>query len=72
MRELREEAPHWGVMLPRLPRLLSQRLGKESPESFRLQMQEILVAQRRHSRWIMVLTAIFGALLLVGLFNLVT
>ena len=72
VREVREEAPYWGVMLPRLPRLLSRRLGNESQESFRLQIQEILVAQRRQSRWIIVLTAIFSALLLVGLFHLVT
>jgi ubiquinone biosynthesis protein len=72
VRELREEAPYWGIMLPRLPRLLSRRLAEESPANFRLHLQHILASHKRHSRWLIVLVVALGALLLIELLHLLT
>jgi len=72
VRELREEAPHWGTLLPRLPRMLSQRLAEESPANLRLHTQQILAAQKRHSRWLIALGVVLVALLLIEVVHLLS
>lgn len=72
MREVREEAPYWGVMLPRLPRLLSRRLAEESPVDFRVQLQQILAGQKRQSGWLVLLSIALGTLLLIELLHLLS
>jgi ubiquinone biosynthesis protein len=72
LRELREEAPYWGTLLPRLPRLLSRRLTEETPLNLRMHLQQLLVSHRRHSRWLAVVALTLSVLLLVELLHLLT
>jgi ubiquinone biosynthesis protein len=72
VRELRQEAPYWGMHLPRLPRLLSRRLAEETPLNLRLHLQQLLASHKRHARWLLVLALALSVLLLIELLHLLT
>src|SRR5690242_7167680 len=63
LRELREEAPQWGAILPRLPRLLARQFAEESAGVSKLELQRLLADQRRHNRWLVALCLLFAVLL---------
>jgi ubiquinone biosynthesis protein len=69
-RQVREEAPFWGTMLPQLPRLLSQRLTEEPASNLKLQLQQMVAAQKRQSRWLFMLAIAIAALVLIELIHL--
>jgi ubiquinone biosynthesis protein len=70
IREIKQEAPHWSLLLPRLPRLLSRRLAEDAPQDQRAQVQHLLAGQRRQTRWLIVLSLALGGLLLLELIHL--
>lgn len=63
-RTLRDEAPHWAVTLPRLPRLAAQALGQEPWPSIERRLAAIERQARLRNRWIATLTA--GVALLIA------
>jgi len=64
-RTLREEAPHWGMLLPQLPRLLHQVLRDERLNKVEAGLTEMLALQRGRNRWLMAITLLL-TLMLVG------
>jgi ubiquinone biosynthesis protein len=63
-RQVRDEAPHWGVMLPQLPRLLYRRLAHDDTDAIRERLAVLARQQQRQTRWLIaacVLLAIFLA-----------
>jgi len=64
-RTLREEAPHWGMLLPQLPRLLHKVLRDERLNKVEAGLTEMLALQRGRNRWLMAITLLL-TLMLVG------
>ena len=71
-RHVLEEAPHWGVMLPQLPRLLYRRLGHDDSEALRQQLAAVAIQQKRQTRWIAALSLLLIALLAAELIHVLT
>ena len=66
LERLREEAPHWGMVIPQLPRLAHQALRGDHLARVEAGMGLLLAEQRRRNRWLAALTAAL-ALLIVTL-----
>ncbi|MEO8626598.1 MAG: ubiquinone biosynthesis regulatory protein kinase UbiB [Betaproteobacteria bacterium] len=62
IRHVRDEAPHWGALLPALPRLLHRRLHEDVIAVVHQRLELIALQQRRHLRWLAA-----GALILLAL-----
>ncbi|OIQ79981.1 putative protein kinase UbiB [mine drainage metagenome] len=67
LENIRSEAPHWGKILPQLPRLLSARLQRQDAALLTAELQRLTCEQRRQTR---VLWAVAAALALLGLVQL--
>jgi ubiquinone biosynthesis protein len=72
VRHLREEAPQWSVLLPQLPRLLHQRLSEPRPTAVQGRLDALAQEQRRQRRWLIWVTILVGAVLIVELGLLMT
>ncbi len=71
LRGLREEAPHWAVMLPQLPRLLHTAVTRDPMPKIEQGFLLLMAEQRRRNRWLMVIAVLLGVCLLATLyFNL--
>jgi ubiquinone biosynthesis protein len=70
VRQARDEAPYWGVMLPQLPRLLFRRLSDESPAAVRQQLDAVSAQHKRQTRWLIALSALLTALLVAEFLRL--
>lgn len=66
---LREEAPHWGMVIPQLPRLAHQALRGDHLARVEAGMTLMLAEQRRRNRWLMAIAALLLALLLLRIFR---
>ncbi len=71
MRNLRNEVPQWGVLLPQLPRLLHRALIERQDGTKLAALAAILAAQQRRTRLLAVALTIAGLLLLIQLFFLI-
>jgi ubiquinone biosynthesis protein len=71
LREVREEAPYWGTLLPRLPRLLSRRLDEGAVSDLRLHLEVIAARHKRNMRWIVTAFLVVGVVLAIELFHLI-
>ncbi len=60
MKNIREEAPHWAVMLPQLPRLLHEAITRDPMEKIEQGFGLLLAEQRRRNRWLAVIAALLG------------
>src|SRR5262245_59881715 len=69
-RRVREEAPHWGAVLPSLPRLLHRRLLEGDPEATIAELAKALAEQKGQARWLIVLSALLAFLLVAQLIQL--
>jgi ubiquinone biosynthesis protein len=68
VRNLKDEAPQWAVLLPQLPRLLHQSLAaRPAPDELRTAVEALLRSQQRQNRWL----AVISALILMLAFMLV-
>jgi ubiquinone biosynthesis protein len=52
LRNLRDEAPQWGVLLPQLPRLLHRALTNHDNDKLRASIEALSVSQRRRN-WLL-------------------
>lgn len=68
-RHMREEAPHWGVALPQLPRLLYRRL-LEGDSDVAAQLASMAAKQKRQLRWLIALSALLAVVLVAQLIQL--
>jgi ubiquinone biosynthesis protein len=62
LRNLRNEAPQWGVLLPQLPRLVHRALSDRPANDLRAAMEALLQSQQRHNR---LLTGVLSVLLII-------
>jgi ubiquinone biosynthesis protein len=67
MKTLRNELPHWGKVLPQMPRLLHQQLRRDHEAPLDLELRLLIREQRNHTRW---LRLIGVALILLVLFQI--
>jgi len=67
LRNLRNEAPQWAVLLPQLPRLMHRALSDRPAADLRATMEALLQSQRHHNR---LLTGILSVLLIVLLLQI--
>ncbi|PWT76764.1 MAG: ubiquinone biosynthesis regulatory protein kinase UbiB [Proteobacteria bacterium] len=72
VRHLREEAPQWTVLLPQLPRLLHRRLSELPRPALRERLESISHEQRRQRRWLVWLTVLVVAALILEIVLLMT
>ncbi len=75
VKNLQKEAPHWGRILPQLPRLLSEQLARNDAAAIRIQLDQLVATQQRRNRMLaaiaigiaaIVLLQIVGFMLLAG------
>ncbi len=59
---LKQEAPHWGMVLPRLPRLAHQALSRDPLPRLEATLAQLLTEQRRRNRWLMLLALLLALL----------
>ncbi|HQR60665.1 MAG TPA: ubiquinone biosynthesis regulatory protein kinase UbiB [Methylophilaceae bacterium] len=73
---LQQEAPHWGRILPQLPRLMSEYLQRDDFAQLADQLHRLVQEQRKRSRWlrwgvtalmVLALLQVVGLMLLLGL-----
>jgi len=70
-RNLRAELPHWGVVLPQLPRLLHRRLALDAyAATLAEQLAALGAQQKRQARWLRVLFVLLAVVLAVALVQL--
>jgi len=69
-RHMREEAPHWGVALPQLPRLLYRRLLAGDSDAIAAQLASAAAEQKRQARWLIALSVVLAVLLVAQLIQL--
>lgn len=67
LNRLRQEAPHWGMVMPQLPRLAHQALRGDHLARVEAGMGLLLAEQRRRNRWLMVIAGLLFALLVLQL-----
>jgi ubiquinone biosynthesis protein len=67
LRSIKAEAPYWGTVLPQLPRLAHQALGSERLEKLEASLAVLLRQQQARNRWLAVIAALLGALLVLQL-----
>jgi len=67
-RRLREEAPFLATLLPRLPRLMYQRLSAP-PTASDLALKEIAAARRAGNRWLAVVTVLLACVIAILLWR---
>lgn len=63
---IKNEAPHWGTMLPQFPRLMHSMLQKEDRSDSEPLVQALLAGQRRLNRLITILIFAIGLLIIVS------
>jgi len=64
---LKQEAPHWGMVMPQLPRLAHQALRGDHLARVEAGMGLLLAEQRRRNRWLMVIAGLLAAWLALQL-----
>jgi ubiquinone biosynthesis protein len=64
-RQLREEVPHWGTLLPQLPRLAHTYLSKSSGPDLTAELHALRAQLEKTRRWIKFLSYALGALVLL-------
>lgn len=69
LQRLKEEAPHWGMVIPQLPRLAHQALRGDHLARLEAGLGQMLAEQRRRNRWLMAIAALLLALLLLQAFH---
>ena len=57
LQNLRSELPHWGKILPQMPRLLHQQLRQNHEYPMTRELRELIVEQRRHT-WLLRIVAV--------------
>ncbi|MEW6313976.1 MAG: ubiquinone biosynthesis regulatory protein kinase UbiB [Pseudomonadota bacterium] len=62
-KNLREEAPRWGALLPQLPRLLHDALSRDNVTPLKAAALELLAEQKRRNRLLGLIAALLAALL---------
>ena len=67
LQNLKTELPHWGKILPQMPRLLHQQLQRNHELPINETLSALIREQQRHTGW---LRLISGALVLLVLFQL--
>lgn len=65
LRNLREEAPQWSVLLPKLPRLAHQALAGAEPHRFEAALRALGHGQKRQSQMLALLAGGLGAVILL-------
>jgi ubiquinone biosynthesis protein len=66
-RRLRDEVPHWGVVLPELPRLVHRAITEDRLGRLKEGLDLMTDEQRWRNRWLMAMTALLAALLILNL-----
>jgi len=69
-RQIRKEAPAWGVLVPQLPRLAHRALTEASAAASTYP-RELSDRLRRQGRWLVILAVLLGVSLLIQLYMLV-
>jgi ubiquinone biosynthesis protein len=70
VKNIRAELPHWGKVLPQMPRLLHQQLRRDHDTPLNVELALLLQEHRRHGRLLRVIAILLAALLLLQLTNL--
>ena len=65
-KSLKAEAPHYATLLPRLPRLIHERLEALDTAKLEMLLMEMLRQQRQRNQWLMAMSLTL-ALAAVGL-----
>ncbi|MBL0142384.1 MAG: ubiquinone biosynthesis regulatory protein kinase UbiB [Betaproteobacteria bacterium] len=65
-RQLRNEAPHWGRLVPELPRLVHKILSDDAPGRIERAIRELEATQRRQTRILLAVAIVLGVMV-VGL-----
>ncbi len=65
LQRLKEETPHWGIVIPQLPRLAHQVLRGDHMARVESGLMQLLIEQRRRNRWLMAIAALLLAWLLL-------
>ncbi|MGH8744097.1 MAG: ubiquinone biosynthesis regulatory protein kinase UbiB, partial [Burkholderiales bacterium] len=63
IRRSREEAPHWGTLLPQLPRLMHRALSEDRGLALQQELQLLRVEHQRQNNWLAVIAALLAAVL---------
>jgi ubiquinone biosynthesis protein len=64
IRTMKTEAPHWGTLLPQLPRLVHRALSREGDSEVQQLREELRARDARERRWMMVIAALLALVLL--------
>lgn len=59
---IREEAPHWATMLPRLPRLMHHALARKPEEAVQHAINQVEHQLARQNAWLIVVVSLLGVL----------
>jgi ubiquinone biosynthesis protein len=65
VRQLRDEAPQWGVILPQLPRLAHRMLSEPQPHGLETALRRLTLEQRRQTRLLGLLAGMLAGTWLV-------
>jgi ubiquinone biosynthesis protein len=64
LKQVRNEAPRWGKLVPELPRLVHKILNEDAPGRVERAVQDLVRAQRRQTNVLVVIALVLGAMVL--------
>jgi len=67
LENIRNEAPHWGKILPQLPRLISEHLQSDTTVQLAGELRQLTAAQQRQTRTLWLIAGLLGLLALAQL-----
>jgi ubiquinone biosynthesis protein len=70
LQNLKSELPHWGRILPQMPRLMHQQLRQNHEYPVTLELRQLISEQRRHTRWLRIIAVTLAVLVLSQLISL--
>ncbi|MGH8751727.1 MAG: ubiquinone biosynthesis regulatory protein kinase UbiB, partial [Burkholderiales bacterium] len=65
IRRVREEAPHWGTLIPQLPRLIHRALSEDPARKLQQELHQLRIEHQRQNRWLGLIAALLAILILL-------
>lgn len=70
IRLIRQEAPHWGTLLPQLPRLIHRALTDDRVQPLQQEIQQLRIEHQEQNKWLAVIAILLVVVLVLLVFSI--
>jgi ubiquinone biosynthesis protein len=68
LKQVKQEAPYWGTLLPQLPRLVHRALASDEAKVLAVRLAELTREQQRQTRFLALISLLLGGLFCLGVY----